>query len=324
MTDTSPLDDSTEERSSAAMEMSKLAASRKRRESTKKEVERERPQYILEIEQSDVAYTLPPPMMPLVHVNYREFAQAMRDEYGLELDLSSVKLDPMIMQQISKEVETSGEDLEAALMRHALKDRESELTFRGGRYWLTRTEFVPINAVKINFESVIVSVGGIEKVAEAVAAEIFDLTSLSAKFGRSWSQIQDQIRVVGYATKTRVDLGSENAFERLLSPQVLDFMDSEMVAGERFAAHYGSYHARDNLEAPPEDFTSLSFALDDLHFYISQFDKRTGMLRQGQIRFTVTGRGDYRSGEVAVWSEFPYRIHEQFLGQLIEAIQAKD
>lgn len=308
---------------SSALLVSDVARNaQKRHESTQRAAEEKPPEFILEIEQSDVAYTVPPQMMPLGHVNYEVFTREMRDRWDLEPDLSSLRIDPSLPQQVAKEVESTGEDFDAALIRHALKDRDAELMFRGGRYRLSDSEFVPINAVKVNFESVIVSVGGIEKVAESVAAEIFELIAASAGLSRPWKTTEEQLRVVGYATKTRVDLGSDNAFEDLLSPKLIGFMDSEMVAGERFAAHYGSYHSRDDLKAPSEDATSLSWSLDDLHFYISQFDKRTGMVRQGQIRFTVTGRGDYRSGVVSIWSEFPYEIHKRFVGQLIQATQA--
>lgn len=322
MTDAFPVDDPPALHDDSADLVSDVAkASKERQKSTQRAAEEKPPEYILEVEQSDVAYTVPPQMMPLGHVDYEVFVREMRDRWDLDPDLSSLRLDPSAPQKISKEVESTGEDFEAALMRHALKDRDAELMFRGGRYRLSESDFVPINAVKVNFESVIVSVGGIEKVAEAVAAEIFELIAASAGLSRPWKITEEQIRVVGYATKTRVDLGPQDGFENLLSQNAINFMGSEMVAGERFAAHYGSYHSRDGLKAPDETATSLSWALDDLHFYISQFDRRTGMVRQGQIRFTVTGRGDYRSGVVSVWSEFPYEIHQRFLGKLIEATQ---
>ena len=297
--------------------VSKLAQDAKRRdEITQREAQREQPAYILDVEQSEVGYTIPPRFLPLSHVDYAAFTALMQERWALVPDLSHVRIDPTALTNVSPE------DVEQQVFKHLAKGGRGNIEFGSGRYAISPTEFVPIVRVSINYESVLVGVAGIGRVAEAVAQDVYEALCASAGVSRSWSEVQKEVQQVGYGTRTRVDLGSTDAFEKMLSPAVRSFIDTRMLNGERYAAHSGTYHRRDALKAPAN--AVLSVALDDIVFRLARFNPETGMAIQTDLRLTVTSRGDYHSGIVSVISELPYEIHVQWVGELIELVGSPD
>jgi len=293
-------------------------AAQERQESTQREALRERPDFILDIEQSEVKYTLPLKFIPLEHVDFTAFVRTMQEKWGMTLDVRSLKVDPTVLHRLSDESKSNDEAFESAVMKQVLPDREISLVFRDGKYPLPQSEFVQILRVELNYESVLVSVAGIGQIAEAIAQEVLERLNTAAGADRPWSVLADEVLLVGHGTRTKVNLGSPDAFERMLSPQLLSFLSEEVVQGRQFGAHAGGYHSRHELGPPPD--SQVVVALDDLALKISSFDVSTGSHRESNMWFSVRSRGDYRSGIVSISSELPYEIHEECLGRLIQAI----
>jgi hypothetical protein len=313
--DAQPLAD----RESSAQLVSQVAQSaQQRQELTQREALRERPDFILDIEQSEVMYTLRPKFVPLGLIDYPTFAKSLYDKWGMSLDLQSLKVDPTVLQRASEESQSQGETFENAVMKHVLQGSEPAFGFSRGKYPVSKTEFVQILGIRLSFEAVLVSVGGIGQVAEAIAQEVLELVNAAAGADRPWKVLADEVQIIGYATRTKVDLGSASAFESLLSSQFRSFLDSQVVAGQQFGAHAGGYHARHDLGPPPDP--QVVYALQELTLLVSSFDIATANSRETDFRFRVTARGDYRSGTVSISSELPYEIHEQCVGKLIEAL----
>ena len=309
-------DESLDESSAQLISRMADAAQQERQETTQREALRERPSFILDIEQSEVKYTLSLKYVPLEHVDFSVFARQMEDRWGLTFDVRSLKVDPTVLQRLSEQSKLNEEDFESAVVKQALPDHDIAFVFRDGKYPLPQNEFVQISRVELNYESVLVSVGGIGQVAEAVAQEVLEELNAAAGAQRPWSALANEVLLVGYATRTKVDLGSPSAFEGLLSPRLLTFMQDEMTEGRQFGAHAGGYHARHDLRPPPNSHVVV--ALDDLSLRISSFDDSTGNHRESNMWFSVRSRGEYRSGVISISSELPYDIHEECLGVLIE------
>jgi hypothetical protein len=289
---------------------------RRREEITQREVQRQQPPFILEVEQSEVGYTMPPRLLPLSHVDFGALNAFLREKWSLVPDLSEVRIDPGAIKNLAPE------SIEEQVFSQIAKSRQGSIDYRSGRYVVTPSEFVPIVRVSFTFESLLVGVGSIGRVADALAQEVFEAISANAGVTRSWTQVQQEVQQVGYGTRTRVNLGSKAAFEKLLSPAVRNLIDTQMLAGDRFAAHSGPFHRRDDLQPPPD--AVLNVALDDVRLRISRFNAETGMAVSTELRMSVTSRGDYHSGIVSVISEFPYDTHVKWVGTLIDVLNESE
>jgi hypothetical protein len=276
--------------------------------------QREHPDFVLDIERSDVVYTLPPRFMPLEHVEFDKLRRLLHDKWGLTLDLSSLKLDAVLGPRSIEQVAGLSED---ELMQLVLRSGDPNIAFGAGKYPVSDFDFVPVLGVRLNYESVMVKVAGVSRVAEVVAAELVEAVSTSAGAARPWSDIEPHLQRVGYATATRINLGAP--FEALLSTPTRRFLDEQMIDGPRYAAHMGYYHARPRLGPPPR--AVCTYALDDLSLRFAWFDPETGVSTATNMKFSVTSKADYRSGIVLVWSELPYDIHVACLEQLIAGIR---
>jgi hypothetical protein len=285
---------------------------RRREEITQREVQRQQPPFILEVEQSEVGYTMPPRLLPLNHVDFGAFNALLREKWSLAPDISDVRIDPGAIKNLAPD------SIDEQVFTQIAKSGHGAIDYRAGRYVVSPSEFVPIVRVSLTYESLVVGVGGIGRVAEALAQEVFEAISASAGVTRSWTQVQQEVQQVGYGTRTRVDLGSKHAFEKLLSPAVRNFIDTQMLAGDRLAAHSGPFHRRDSLRPPPE--AVLNVALDDVRLRISRFNAETGMAISTELRMAVATRGDYHSGIVSIISEFPFDTHVKWVGALIDVL----
>jgi hypothetical protein len=308
---------------SSAQLVSRVAhSSQERQESAQQAALREPPQFILDVEQSEVIYTLHPKHIPLPYIDFAKFAHALRERWGLSLDVRTLKVAPTVLQRLSADSQADEEVFQREVMRHVLQEREPSFGFHGGKYPLSKSEFVRILTVKLNFESVLVAVAGKSQVAEAIAQEVLELVNESAGADRPWSVLEQEVRLIGYATKTRVALGPSSAFERLLSPRFLTFLEGDVVDGERFGAHAGSYYVKNGEIQLPD--LRVVYGLDDLVVRITSFDEATAGYKETHLRFSVTARSDHHSGIVSVSSELPYDIHEKFLGRLIDSLDGPE
>ena len=289
-------------------------SSQERHERTREEAQQVPPEFILSVERTDVVYTFPLRLLPLAHIDYGNFCALLAKKWGLSPSLADVKLDPTELRTIPQD-----EHFDENLMNHVLRSSNPQVAFTGGRYRLSSTEFVPINSVMVNRESVVVSVSGVTRVAEAVAQETAEAVSAMAGATPSWSTLEKEVLVLGYTTQTRVDLGGESAFERLLSAKFRAFLEEEVTSGPRYGAHIGTYRARHGLKPPPR--AVLSAALDDLVLYITRYDPDTHTAINSRLRFSVVSVNDYGSGIVSVTSELPYEVHVECLHHLISATE---
>lgn len=279
-----------------------------------REARREHPEFVLDIDVSEVIYTMPPRVLPLQHIDFERLTTQLYDKWGLVPDPSNLKLDAFLESRSLEEV-AAMRKLE--LMQQLVRSNDPNVAFSSGKYPVSDFEFVPVLSVRLNFESVIVKVAGVSRVAEVVAAEAVEAVWAAAGAARPWSAIEPHLQRVGYATGTRIDLGTP--FEALLSAPTRTFLDEQMIAGPRYAAHMGHYHARPTLGPRPN--AVCTYALDEVILRVSWFDPETGLNSTTNMKFTVTSKADYRSGIVRVWSELPYDIHVACLTGLIAAIR---
>jgi hypothetical protein len=299
---------------SAAQLVSQLAQdAQKRQELTQQAAQQETPDFVLGVEQSEALYTMPPRFLPLRHANYATLSQILDSKWSLTLDSERTALAPALSTVGREQLGTL---TETEVMDHVLKSSRPEIAFRNGKYPLSDFDFVPIRGVQISFESVLVSVGGISRVAEAVAAEIVEAVWSSAGATRPWSAIEPYLQRRGYATRTKVDLGCPA--EKLLSPTVLKFLDDEMIDGSKYATHMGHYLA--SAQGQPPVNTMSTYALDDLVIAFAWFDSNTGMSTRASLKVEVASFSEYRTGIVSVSSELPYDMHISCLEKLIQAL----
>lgn len=308
----------TGEQLSAAQLVSQLARkeAQERHEEAQREVRVERPSFVLDIEESDVYYTLPPRVIPLRYVDFDRLSRQLAEKWGLVLDPAAMNYDPLHATIPPDEFVRLTVPERTQLL---LKSVAPNLAFRAGKYPVSDFEFVPILDVRINFESVVVKVAGISRVAEVVAAEIMEAIVACSGAVRSWREIERDLQRAGYATRTKVDLGVP--FEAFLGPAVRSFLDDEMVEGPKYALHMGHYYARYDLKPPPR--ATATYALHRLRFQFVWFDPETGVSMATPMNFDVTAKSDFRSRIVSIWSELPYDIHVRALGVLIERLSAQ-
>jgi hypothetical protein len=282
-----------------------------------REAQREHPDFVLDIDVSEVIYTMPPRVLPLQHIDLNRLTTLLHEKWGLLPDPSNLKLDSFLESRSLEEVAAIRT---SELMERVVRSTDPNVAFTSGKYPVSDFEFVPVLSVRLNFESVIVKVAGVSRVAEVVAAEAVEAVWAAAGAARPWSAVEPHVQRVGYATGTRVDLGAP--FEALLSGPTRAFLDEQMIAGPRYAAHMGHYHALPTLGPRPN--AVCTYALDEVILRVSWFDPETGLNSTTNMKFTVTSKADYRSGIVRVWSELPYDVHVACLAGLISAIREND
>jgi hypothetical protein len=308
------IDDTTEP--AASVLASQLAEeAQRRREEAQKEAQRENPDFILDVEQSEVLYTVPPRLLPLRYVDYGRLSRQLGEKWGLAIDSSGTRYDTLLVSHSREQIASMTED---EMMHSLLRSEQPDIMFRSGKYAVSDLDFVPIRLVRLNFESVLVSVAGVSRIAEAVAEEVFETISASAGAARSWRTIEPFVQRAGYATRTKVQLGVP--FEAMLGPATQTFLKEEMVAGPNYASHLGLYYSHNGLGPAPQAMTT--YALDDLVLHFAWFDPQTGTSAHSDIRFSVTSKGDFRSGIVSVSSELRYDIHVECLRRLTAALRA--
>jgi hypothetical protein len=288
---------------------------RQRQEETRTAAQRPQPDFLLDVEQSEVGYTLPPRLLPLSFIDYERFAAALFERWGVHPDWSKVRVDPAALQGLRQR-----EDFDKALIEHVLRGSSPEVRFVSGAYRVSEFDFVPINTIRVNHETAQVSVRGHSAVAESVAKEVIELVSASAGASRAWGNIEPHVQVAGYATRTRIKLAGQGSFEEMLRPEVQKFLAGQVAEGPKYGAHTGKYLARHGLQPPPK--AQVTVALDELHLLVTCFDPDTGDATQTKLTFSVTQRADYGSGIVSVYSELPYEQHIAMLGALRTAMNA--
>lgn len=191
------------------------------------------------------------------------------------------------------------------------KDANVRVKFEGGKF-PTQYDFVPLQAMEFNFESITSRVAGQSVVADVVAKEVAEMIWASCGIVKRWEEISSKLQMIAYATSTKVQLGFP--LEELLSKSVHAFLQEQALTGKNFASEMGALSARHNF-GKAHTLSVVSF-VDELHLAFKRFDKETGRSEDNLVMFSVSARDEYGTGVVKVSSHLSYDRHVEFLRQL--------
>jgi len=277
-----------------------------RRKEAQPILERELPEWVLEISQTEVAYNINPRMLPLRQVCFPRLLQTLKEEYNIEF----VRPD---LGPLYKDITANRTDEEIGSL---LLKSQNPLQFENGRFSVSKSDFVPIGGIGINDEWISVRVHGISQVAELVVAEVAEWIWSSAGVQKRWDDIKKHIRLITYITGTVVNLGFP--FESLMSDKLVGFIKSDMLAGRKYSADMGAHSQRYDFKTSPT-VTSV-YTLDELHILFHLSDAVTGRAESSRFRFSVLTKDTRGTGIVFVSSELTFDRHIACLQDLIKAV----
>jgi len=275
-----------------------------RRVAAKKELERKPPEMVRSILKSEVFYKIAIRSFPFSQIDFAELADRLNTTYRLTWDRPQVPGVP--------------HDLLDGDLARLLQDAGSTLRFRNGVFPTGRNQVVPIFTVLLDRETLLVNVGGVSKVAELVAQEVFEFVWSSIGSQKKWDEVAEDIISMGYATSTRVDLGVP--LKALLSQSVVDALNRSFVDGERFVDHMGEFSKRHGFNPPPESMAVWNAQEITLRF--NRFDVTTGLGHEADFTLNVGIRDDIGSSIVQVTSLMPYEAHVRALQLLRDNLMA--
>lgn len=276
------------------------AVAAKRRREAAPALERSMPEWLLEIRQTEVVYTLNPRMIPLAVTSFPVLHALLKERYSL--GFGQPDLGPIPVKS----------ELSEAEIGQALLRSKKRVRFENGRFSRSPVDFDIIRSVNIDFESIHVVVGGVSEVAELVVADVAEMLWAAAGAEKRWDQLETEVQLVGYATATMIDLGI--SFEEFLSPQLLEFINSDVLSGSRYAHETGRKSARLQFELAPT--LQATWGLDDLRLKFFLFDTATGRYETTRMDFSVLTRDTVGTGRVMVYSELPFQKHLECLEAL--------
>ncbi len=288
-------------------EISEIA--RRRREAAEREAATPRPSYVTAVEHSELIYYWAPSAVPFRNVPPGDLVSSLDSMFGLTL--SSLDISPLLAK-------TPRDHLLAMTEEEQLADLVkggSVIKFEGGKFPL-RNDFVAIPEISMNYESLLVKVGGVTSVADAIAQDVLELQWKLAGSTKRWEDIKDHVLMKGYGTATRVELGE--LVEKLVEPKLLEAVSSQLTEGRAVARHMGQF--KPNQTATNELVANVFF--DDLVLKISRYEPATGSFYQSDIRFSVTARNDNGTGRVLFTTEMDYDNHLAVLDELVEALKS--
>lgn len=269
------------------------------------------PKWLEEIVSSEVLIQISPRILPFSHIDLREFAEFLGEQYRLKIQF------PSDFGKFPGSSSPSYSDPYGALEQMMIGD-EFTLRFRGGRIPQQHEGVVGIDEVRISRESIFVKVSGRSEFAESVVADIAELLWQYSGVTKGWPEISKHIQLLTYGVGTKVDLGMP--FESVLSKQLLGFVHSKMLNGEGFVRDMGSLDARLGFE-PPKEVVS-AFSVDELHLLFNRFDQRTGRNETSRLRIGVTARSEQGTGVVLIASTMPFDRHCEMIDQLRETLNS--
>lgn len=283
---------------------------RQRRELAERESERPRPDFIHSVDHSEVIYYFAPSALPFRQLDIPAMSEALSSLYQVQIkgpDLSPL-LRTLTLEQV---MELSEEDRMARLVRAD----DVGFQWTNGKFPL-RDDYVTVRIIAVTFEAVQVAVAGVSQVAEVIAKEVIELMWQLSGSKKKYADVERYLKLVGYGTSTRLELGYGP--ECLLNPRVMEYLDANLTAGQRYAEAIGV------VPISPRGFSrkqvSAVAALDDLTLRVSTFDPATGYSEHSDIQFSVTAESDYRTGRLRVTTAQPYEKHVELLSDLFSAI----
>lgn len=280
---------------------------RKRRESVEKEAQAPKPSFVTGVEHSEVVYNFHPAALPFVDVDPTVLSEQLKADY--DLTLGRTDFSPLL-KSIAREQLLQMD--EAEILRRLVRSRDTILQFEGGRFPL-RNDFVPIRSVDVSWESILVRVGGVSRVAEVVAGEVIETMWRLAGAQKRWQDIQEHIQMIGYGTTTRVQLPF--LAEKLMNPLLTRAFKDSLSTGSEYVREMGRVRrGNDGVE------TIAVSTLDELHVEVSKFDPATGTNSQNLVRFSVIAKSDHGTGRLSISSHLPYELHIRWLSELFDAL----
>jgi hypothetical protein len=281
---------------------------RARRERVIEAVLTTQPPWLESIEVSEITYFFRVPSIPFRQMDPQAFIEALRDAYGLILG----KLDPSpLLREMPRE----------ELAR--LSDREifERLVRAGGAITLTngkftqRNDFYAINFVRVNYESVMVQVGGPTIVAAIVAQDVAETIWAAVGVNKQWPAIEPGLMLIGYGTSTSVSLPAGSHF--LLNPKLWNFLNGNLNEGLAFARDLRAKPAPGG--APPVRIIGVP-SFESLDIRIGILNLITGYDSPASLKFRVATVGERGGGRVLVTSQLAYERHLELLGRLFDSL----
>jgi len=283
---------------------------RERRERAEQQAAIPKPDFVTDIEQTEVAYTFRPSALPpLAQVNLKDLADSLKASFKVKLE--PIDFSPLLRKGLTMD-QLAAMD-EATRIDQLMSIAESRLRFTSGRFPL-RNDFVPIRHISIDFERIYVSVGGHTGIAEAIAEDVFESLWRQVGTAKRWVDAQSKVVLVGYATGTRIV--APFSAELLLNPRLSKVLRDAFSSESRYVDTIGAFQPIGSGHG----VLSAVATLDQLTIRVSKFDSRSGESYQSELVFNVTARSDHGTGQMLVTSELKYEDHVELLRGVIEAL----
>lgn len=291
-------------------EFSELA--RRRRQDAEDEAAERPPDFILSVDRSEVNYVLEPSAIPIKYIDPEVLLELMESNY-------SATLEPPDLGSLVRETSLQAvqEMSSAERLKRAWALPDASIEFRDGRL-PTKYGFIPIREIYIDVEKILVRIHGISTFAEAVVFEVLEIIWRSANADRKYSELDEFVRLKGYATATNVDFG--DVASNLLGPRVLPLLNASFGQGGAFAGAFGTRSHREAFRPPTNVVCRVT--LDELHLNVSRYDLGTGATYTGLLRFSIRAKDDQGTGRMLVASHLPYDDHVKLLSALREELSS--
>jgi hypothetical protein len=277
------------------------AIARERRAKAEQESNRVKPSIIESVIESSVIYTFDTAAIPWGQFDILALTSQLEDMYKTHLS-EGLDFSPLLKNSDARQLHEM--DPDTRLQRLALSS-DAVITWSSGRFPTSRGDFVKIVTIMINYETILVAVGGQSTVAEVVAQEVLEAIWLAAGVKKKWSELEKLALLTGYGTQTRIK--TPVAFESSINTAFIDYLRNNMVDGEKFA------YAMGRQASDRDGKMHASVALDTLKLRISIFNEVTGKSSTENVEFEVTRNNDYGKGKLVARSELPYDAHEKLV-----------
>jgi len=212
-----------------------------RRSEARKSLEKAIPSYILEIRQTEVAYTVNSVALPLSQMNSDLFLETLRERYNIRYKMPDLGLGAQLNQ--------STQFSESQVLGLVLKQDTPTLRFEDGRLNISG-DFTTIVNITLNRETIHVAVRGKSQAADLIVAEVAEAVWHATGVDKRWDEIKKNIQLISYGTGTLVDLGFP--FENLVSSDFRDKLASNALEGKKYGAEMGGLSARDGFNQPKD------------------------------------------------------------------------
>lgn len=274
--------------------------------------DRKYPDWLLDVAQSEVRYTIRHRYMPLTQVSFPDFKNLLYAHYNVKF--KKPDLVPF-HDKIPGVLGMTEDDLGSLVLR----SRNPLLGFEEGRFHVSRDDFIIIKSITITEESIYVVVSGVSQVAELVAKEVGEFIWASTGVQKRWEDIEKGVDLVGYGTGTIVDFGFSSS--EFLSDSFRSFVREQVLGGAHFASSMRSYSPKLGVNAGNR--VQSIYTLEKLDLLFHHFDSLSGRTESTTFFLSPTDRSSKGSGVLLVASELPFDKHIDCVGSMIERMRGQ-